>query len=361
MHREQRQQTHDLLRQHNIQQALFARPESTTWLTGFAPPIYTGPNLFAASYPLVWYDNGHFTLIVVDSFAELAAPFGKEPDAQVVTYLGRSLDRPISSGEQLLTAFNALTATKHSGKIGIERAFTGDLIATQLRDGKQEIVAIDGWLEPLRMIKTEEELVVMRRNFALTDIGHAAARAAVAVGKREIDIWNALHSAIQVAAGRVVPVGNDCIVGHRPVNDGGWPLDYEIMPNDSVLVDISVVLDGYWSDSAGTYYAGKRTSKQEKMRQTALEALDLAISLARPGAVAKDIDQRMRQFIEILTSICANLSPKLAIRFTVIIAGTASVSPVTKRRALCPIMMKSYARVWCSCLNRRSISPAKLV
>src|SRR5258708_202629 len=103
MHREQRQQTHDLLRQNNIQQALFARPERTTWHAAFAPPIYTGPNLFAASYPVVWYDNGHFTLIVVDSFAELAAPFGKEPDAQVVTYLGRSLDRPLSSVEQLLT------------------------------------------------------------------------------------------------------------------------------------------------------------------------------------------------------------------------------------------------------------------
>src|SRR5260221_12001591 len=102
MHREQRQQTHDLLRQHNIQQALFARPERTTWLTGFAPPIYTGPNLFAASYPVVWYDNGHFTLLVVDSFAQLAAPFDKGRHAQLVTYLGRCLDRPISGVEQLL-------------------------------------------------------------------------------------------------------------------------------------------------------------------------------------------------------------------------------------------------------------------
>jgi Xaa-Pro dipeptidase len=94
-----------------------------------------------------------------------------------------------------------------------------------------------------------------------------------------------------------VPVGNDCVVGWRPQNIGGWPLDYEIKPKDSLIVDLSVVLDGYWSDSCATYYAGERTPQQEKMHRTVLDALDFAISLVRPGAVAKDIDQKVRQFI----------------------------------------------------------------
>lgn len=296
MHREQRQQTHALLQQQGIDQALFARPESVKWLTGFAPPVQVGPNLFSASYPLVWYDKGQFTLIAVDAYADLAAPFGKEPDGQIVMYLGYTIEQPIASGQHILAAFNATAKVRRASKIGLEREYVGDLIGAQLRE-QNEIVAIDGWLEPLRMIKTEEELGKLRRNFALTDIGHAAARQAMVAGKREIDVWNALHSAIQQAAGCRVPVGNDCVVGHRQANIGGWPLDYEIRAGDSLVVDISVVLNGYWSDSCGTYYAGDRSAQQEKMHRTALDALEFGISLVRPGAVAKEIDLKIRQFI----------------------------------------------------------------
>jgi Xaa-Pro aminopeptidase len=291
MHQEQRQQTHDLLCQKGIERAIFARPESTKWLTGFAAPVLMGPSLTAASYPLVWYEQGHFALIVVDSLAELAAPFANEPDGQLIVYMGNRLDALISSPGELITALKGVV--KGTGKVGVEQAFVSQLVADQFT----ETVAIDGWLEPLRMIKTEEELAKLRRNFALTDIGFAAGREAVVAGKQEIDVWNAVESAIQKAVGCRVPLGNDCVVGYRQANVGGWPLNYEIRPNDSLIVDISVILDGYWSDGCRTFYAGERTPKQEKMHRTALEALDLAISLARPGIAAREIDQRVRQFI----------------------------------------------------------------
>jgi Xaa-Pro dipeptidase len=295
MHTEQRQQTHALLKQQGIHQALFARPDTIKWLTGFAPPVQVGPNLFSASYPLLWYNDGQFTLLVVDSYADLAVPFGQEPDGQVVTYMGYTIQQPIDSSARLLEVFEKLTAGGLAKKIGLESEYVGNFVAAKFQ--QQDVVEIDHWLDPLRMIKTDEELAKLRRSFALTDIGHAAARTAVVAGQREIDVWNTLHSAIQAAAGCRVPVGNDCVVGWRPQNIGGWPLDYEIRPHDSLIVDLSVVLDGYWSDSCATYYAGERTPQQEKMHRTVLDALDFGISLVRPGAVAKNIDQKVRQFI----------------------------------------------------------------
>ncbi len=300
MHHEQRQQTNALLQSRQIDQALFARPESVTWLTGFAPPVQVGPNLFAASYPLVWYEDGQFTLIVVDSYAELAAPFAREADGRLLTYVGYSLEQPIAGAAHLSEVFDQTISVKPGAKTGIESAFANDLIASKLRDRAKSVTAIDGWLEPLRMVKTDEELATLRRNFALTDIGHTAARRAVSlsVGMREIDVWNAAHTAIQAAAGRRVPLGNDCVVGHRsPNNIGGWPLANEIGEGDSVIVDLSVVLDGYWSDSCATYYAGERTAQQAKMHRVVQDCLEFGISLIRPGAVARDIDQKMRQFI----------------------------------------------------------------
>jgi Xaa-Pro dipeptidase len=297
MHKEQRDQTHALLKQHNIHQAIFSKPASVCWLTGFAPPVQVGPNLFTASYPLLWYDDGQFTLIVVESYADLAEPFSMQPDCAVLTYEGYTPDAPIASATHLLDAFTTLLANTQSKQIGIESAYTSDMIAGIMRNKVHEMIAIDGWLEPLRMVKTEEELVKLRRNFKLTDIGHAVARQATQVGKREIDVWNALHSAVQDAAGCRVPVGNDCVVGRREQNIGGWPRDWELLPNDSLIVDLSVVLDGYWSDSCGTYYVQERTAEQEKIHRIVTDALEYGISLVRPGAVAKDIDQKVRQFI----------------------------------------------------------------
>ena len=296
MHQIQREQTHALLRDRHIDQAVFARPESVTWLTGFAVPVQTGPNLFAASYPLVWYDGGQFTLIVVDSYADLAAPFAKEADGLLVTYPGNTVDRPIAGGANLLAAFSALPDNNSSRlHIGVEREFVSDLITEQLRE--HAVVAIDHWLEPLRMIKTPEELEKLRRNFGLTDIGHVAARAATVAGAREIDVWIAAHSAIQAAAGLPVPLGNDCIMGRRSWNVGGWPGDLELKAHDSLLVDLCVILDGYWSDSCATYYVGERTDQQDKMHQMIEQALDFAAGLIRPGVVAKDIDQQTRAYI----------------------------------------------------------------
>jgi Xaa-Pro dipeptidase len=294
MHQEQREQAHALLKEKNIDQAIFGRRETITWLTGFMPPMQTGPNLFGAGNALLWYERGEFTLIVVNQHEGVAAAFANEPNARVMSYEGYTLEPAITSAHNLVEALKA-AGVGRQGTMGIERAFVSDLVSETL--DRSTIVGIDGWLEPLRAVKTAEEIEVLRRNFALTDAAHAAARGAVVAGKREIDVWNAAHSAVQSKAGRCVLLGNDCVAGYRQQNIGGWPEDLEIHPGDSIIVDISVVLDGYWSDSCATYYAGERLPEKAKLHQTVREALDFASSLLRPGAVAGEIDRQVREFM----------------------------------------------------------------
>jgi hypothetical protein len=68
MHQEQRQRTQQLLKAKGIDRALFANFNSVKWLTGFTPTLQTGPNFFAGGPPVVWYEDGHFTLFIVDAF-----------------------------------------------------------------------------------------------------------------------------------------------------------------------------------------------------------------------------------------------------------------------------------------------------
>lgn len=302
MHQEQRRRAHEALKAKGVSRALFADPKSVTWLTGFAPPVQLGPHLFAGGPPLVWYEDGHFTLLVVDAFAADTAEFSQQPYCATFTYQGYTFEQPLAGTEHLISTFRQrLAPSGHfREKVGLEERKVPSVLSAVLEDSLPtgaEILPIDGLLVPFRQVKTEEEVKKLRENFALADIGQAAARRAVQVGKREIDIWNVVHSAIQQAAGCRVPLGNDCIVGQRQVNFTGWPLDYAIKPNDSIIVDLGTGLHGYWSDGCGTYYANEPTPQQVAMHETVAKALELAISLIRPGVVAGEIDRKVRQLI----------------------------------------------------------------
>ena len=300
MHEEQRVRAQDLLKSRGVDRALFASINSVKWLTGFAPPVQVGPSFFLGGPPLVWYAGGHFTLIVLDAHAGIAAPFGQEPGCTLVSYLGYTIEQPIDGFKHLAAALRTAIGTGGAGQVGIEArdltAFLRDVLRDTLPPAAG-LTPIDGWLEPLRVVKTGEELAKLRENFALVDLGHSVARRATQAGRREIDVWTDVHSAIQQAAGERVPLGNDCVVGYREANIGGWPLDLEIRPGDSLIVDLSTIRYGYWSDSCGTYYAGEPSARQVAMHHTAEQALALAISLIRPGAVAREIDRQVRQFI----------------------------------------------------------------
>jgi Xaa-Pro aminopeptidase len=303
MHAEQRQRTRELLTEHGITTALFAHPHSVTWLTGFVPPVVVGRNLFAAGPALVLYTDDRFTLVVVDAWQDLAAPFAGEPDGAIAAYTGYTLDQEIDSLTNLRRILADLCSGSsiESGHLGAEMMEV-PLAAAKLMAGgwglAHEIAPIDGWLLPLRRVKTGEEISKLGANFALGDIGHTAARAAAVAGASEIEVWSALETAIQNFAGFRIPIGNDCVVGTRHNNIGGWPEDRRLRNGDSLIVDISVVHQGYWSDSCATYVAGTPSARQVDMHRTAMQALDLGASLLRPGAVCKDIDRAMRHVIE---------------------------------------------------------------
>jgi Xaa-Pro dipeptidase len=293
MHAEQRERAHALLASRGVERALFAARASVLWLTGFAPPVNLGPHPFAGGPPLIWYAGGAFTLIVMDAHADAAAAVG----IPVVSYPAYTIEAPIASAAGIADTLRAATrGDAASGAVGAELVDLPAALA-QVLPPHRALTPIDGWLEPLRRRKTAEELAKLRANFDLVAVGHRAARAAVRPGNREIDVWNALEGAIQAVAGERVAVGNDCTVGYRDMNIGGWPGTWPIRPGDSFIVDLSTQLGGYWSDSCATYYAGPPSERQVAMHRTARAALELAISLARPGAVAGEIDRQVRQLI----------------------------------------------------------------
>ena len=129
MHQIQRQQTSELLRQRGVARALFAHQESVAWLTGYAPPLDMGTNHFAGGPALVWYEDGHFTLIVQDGLAAHAGAFNGEPDGTLVTYRAYTVDGPIQSSANQAEVLRAVAKSSRSPLAVEMDVITGLLLA----------------------------------------------------------------------------------------------------------------------------------------------------------------------------------------------------------------------------------------
>ena len=290
MHRQQRQSAIKLLEEIGVELALFSDIDSVRWLTG----------LSLAAPSLVLYERGNFTLLADEGTAD-AANFGAEPDCAYVPFVGYTIQQPIDAPGRLADALQGLVAAVigPSGPVGVEEKSL-PLAQWQLLRNELpgcEPLSLEDRLLPLRAVKTEEELAKIREGFRLVTIGHDAGRKAVRLGQREIDVWTDVQTAVEREAGKWMQMGNDCIVGHRPANMSAAPLDFEIISNDSFILDLSVVVDSYWTDSCATYYAEQPTAQQVQMHKFVEEALDYAISLIRPGVVAKEVDSKVRNFM----------------------------------------------------------------
>ncbi len=288
MHEQQRQQAAQLLDEAAIDRVLFSDSDSVRWLTGL--------NLPAPA--LVWFDRGSFTLLADGGFA---AAFNAEKNCAHVPFVGYTIQQPIDAPGRLAEALHDLVIGSGAppGPVGIEEKSLLLTLWQTLHNALPgcEPASLEGRLLPLRAVKTDEELARIREGFRLVTIGHNAGRKAVRLGQREIDVWTEVQTAVEREAGKWMQMGNDCIVGHRPANMSAAPLDYEVIADDSLILDLSVVVDGYWTDSCATYYPGQPTAQQIELHKFVEDALAFAVSLIRPGAVAQDADRQVRRYM----------------------------------------------------------------
>lgn len=80
----------------------------------------------------------------------------------------------------------------------------------------------------------------------------------------------------------------------------GIPSEYEILEEgDIVNVDVSTILDGYYSDASRVFVIGKTTPKKQKLVDVARECLQIGAEAAKPwgyiGEIGKAIEKHARQ------------------------------------------------------------------
>ena len=156
---------------------------------------------------------------------------------------------------------------------------------------------MDGQLEPLRAVKTSEEITKLRAALALCDQSQADVRSLIQPGVSEISLWGELKAGLEVQAGGRLPVLADLVAGARTSEMGGAPGAYVLQEGDPVMADIVPRLNGYWGDICGTHFVGAPSPEMARIHGIVHDTLRRAIDAIRPGVVARELDAMLRDII----------------------------------------------------------------
>ncbi|HTD71052.1 MAG TPA: Xaa-Pro peptidase family protein [Gemmatimonadales bacterium] len=163
--------------------------------------------------------------------------------------------------------------------------------------------ALPGWkfvdaapvTERLRVIKSPEEVGLLRRAIAITLDAIAATFAQLAVGATEVDVAQALSREMQqrgAPGDGLVQFGPSSALPHG--GPGGPKLEREMV----VLIDCGCRVGGYTSDITRTIWFGDSPSDEfRKVFNVVHDAQTAAMALGRPGTPCEDMDRTARTVI----------------------------------------------------------------
>lgn len=161
------------------------------------------------------------------------------------------------------------------------------LVKGSIRQGAkapQHLTDVDPIIAELRLIKTPNELALMRQANHISGLAHQRAMQKSQVGQFEYhieaDILHefARHGARHPAYACIVAGGDNANILHYTNNDD------VLKDNELLLIDAGAELAGYAADITRTFPVnGKFTTEQKAIYQLVLDAKNLAINAIKPG------------------------------------------------------------------------------
>jgi Xaa-Pro dipeptidase len=281
----------DALARRGLRQALLSHPESVAHLSGFSEPFEDWPvaNPFVGGPALLAVTASGANLLLADFYAGHA----RDVRVAVQTYRSYDINVPPDPPGELDAAVQATGLVREP--LGVEANSLPARMADALRRDGFELVPIDDLVLDSGRRKLPCEIAAIQRACELADVVQSAVAEHALAGVSELDLTAVAQSAMYHSAGRRVPAVLFVTAGAGTETGGAEPSNTKLQQGDIVLTDTSPWIDGAWSDTARVVVVGKPTTEQRRMFDALRTALDFAISLCRPGAVAGDIDRKVRE------------------------------------------------------------------
>lgn len=151
----------------------------------------------------------------------------------------------------------------------------------------------------LRRRKDPDEVEQLKLCMRATDAGHAWARANVKTGMTELEIYAGIASAVYASVGHWAVVYGDFTVSPGSPKRGGPPTPHVLTAGETLILDYSVILQGYRSDFTNTLVVGgKPTPEQRNLLDLCLKAMAAGERELKAGAACQTVYDAVRGAFE---------------------------------------------------------------
>ncbi|MBU9672761.1 Xaa-Pro peptidase family protein [Planococcus sp. CP5-4] len=215
------------------------------------------------------------------------------------------------AGEQV-TEFKVVQAQKGlidevariAGEAAIERlAFEQDYMTFATYSQYQEKLSatlepVSGLIEKLRMVKSQEELEVLKAAAKIADDAFEHICNYIKPGMTELQVSNELEFFMRSQG--ATSSSFDIIVasGLRSALPHGVASDKKIEQGDLITLDFGALYNGYVSDITRTVAVGEPSDKLKEIYQVVLDSQVLALEKIKPGMTGIEADAIARDYIK---------------------------------------------------------------
>lgn len=188
-------------------------------------------------------------------------------------------------------------------RLGIEDDTVPQLIRRRLQDAfpGAELVDISQAAMRQRMIKSDEEIAVIRESARIGDIGGEAIRGAVHAGVREYEVALAGTEAMTREIAKAFPhreVRDTWVWFQSGINTDGahnWATSRQVQEHDVLSLNAFPMPTGYYTALERTLFFGEPDEESLRLWNINVEVHRAGIELIRPGAVCKDIAHALNE------------------------------------------------------------------
>ncbi|MCR8642653.1 Xaa-Pro peptidase family protein [Paenibacillus sp. N1-5-1-14] len=152
-------------------------------------------------------------------------------------------------------------------------------------------------LREMRVIKTPEEIVIMKKAIRIVEDVLRAGVEKVRVGVTEMDIVAELEYQMRRLGSQGPSFGTLVLAGEKSGQPHGEPSNSVIKEGELLLLDLGVFADGYASDITRTFAVGELNAKNKEMYDVVLQANLRGIEAVRPDVTFASIDYAARKSI----------------------------------------------------------------
>jgi Xaa-Pro aminopeptidase len=160
-----------------------------------------------------------------------------------------------------------------------------------------DLVPIDGWVEDLRIIKSQKEIEKTNAALSIAEKVFLQVISHIQPGMTEKEICWQIEKGMREYGADSPSFPTIIATGPNSALPHATPSDRVVQLNETIIIDWGARLQGYCSDTTRTLFLGSPDDKFLHVYRTVLEAQQLAIEAIKPGISSKFVDSIARNHI----------------------------------------------------------------